>query len=82
MQGTAADLIKLAMLGIDKWLTEKKLASRIILQVHDELVLEVSVTEIEEVTRAVDALMSGAAKLKVPLRVDVGTGDNWAEAHS
>ena len=82
MQGTAADLIKLAMLGIDKWLTEKNLASRIILQVHDELVLEVPVPEIEEMTRAVDTLMGGVAKLKVPLRVDGGTGDNWAEAHS
>jgi len=82
MQGTAADLIKLAMLGIDKWLTEKKLATRIILQVHDELVLEVPVPEIEEMTRVVDTLMSGVAKLKVPLRVDVGTGENWAEAHS
>ena len=82
MQGTAADLIKLAMLGIDKWLTEKKLASRIILQVHDELVLEVPVLEIEEITRGVDVLMGGVAKLKVPLRVDVGTGENWAEAHS
>ena len=74
MQGTAADLIKLAMLGIDKWLTEKKLASRIILQVHDELVLEVPVSEIKEITRTVDALMGGVAKLKVPLRVDVGSG--------
>ena len=82
MQGTAADLIKLAMLGIDKWLTEKNLASRIILQVHDELVLEVPVPEIEEMIHAVDTLMGGVAKLKVPLRVDVGTGDNWAEAHS
>ena len=81
MQGTAADLIKLAMLGIDKWLTEKKLATRIILQVHDELVLEVPVPEIEEMTRVVDTLMRGVAKLKVPLRVDVGTGENWAEAH-
>ena len=81
MQGTAADLIKLAMLGIDKWLTEKKLASRIILQVHDELVLEVPVPEIEEMTRAVDRLMGEVVKLKVPLRVDVGTGENWAEAH-
>ena len=82
MQGTAADLIKLAMLRIDKWLTEKKLATRIILQVHDELVLEVPVPEIEEMTRAVDVLMGGVANLKVPLRVDVGTGKNWAEAHS
>jgi len=82
MQGTAADLIKLAMLGIDKWLTEKNLASRIILQVHDELVLEVPVPEIEEMIHAVDTLMGGVAKLKVPLRVDVGTGDNWAAAHS
>ena len=82
MQGTAADLIKLAMLGIDQWITEKKLASRIILQVHDELVLEVPVPEIEEMTHAVDVLMGGVVKLKVPLRVDVGTGENWAEAHS
>jgi DNA polymerase-1 len=82
MQGTAADLIKLAMLGIDQWITEKKLASRIILQVHDELVLEVPVPEIEEIKLAVDNLMSGVVELKVPLRVDVGMGENWAEAHS
>jgi DNA polymerase-1 len=82
MQGTAADLIKLAMLDIDTWLTEKKLATRIILQVHDELVLEVPIPELEEMMPVVEKLMTGVAELKVPLRVDIGTGENWSEAHS
>ena len=82
MQGTAADLIKLAMLAIDNWLDDKKLATRIILQVHDELVLEVSNDELERVESAVGPLMGGVATLKVPLEVEVGAGANWAEAHS
>jgi DNA polymerase-1 len=82
MQGTAADLIKMAMLAIDNWLDDKKLATRIILQVHDELVLEVPKDELEKVESAVGPLMGGVAMLKVPLVVEVGIGANWAEAHS
>ena len=82
MQGTAADLIKLAMLAIDSWLTEQALKTRMIMQVHDELVLEVPDSELEDVPEAIAELMSGVAELRVPLRVDVGSGANWAEAHS
>ena len=82
MQGTAADLIKLAMLAIDSWLTEQALKTRMIMQVHDELVFEVPDSELEDVPEAIAALMSGVAELRVPLRVDVGSGANWAEAHS
>jgi len=82
MQGTAADLIKLAMLAIDSWLTEQALKTRMIMQVHDELVFEVPDSELKDVPEAIAALMSGVAELRVPLRVDVGSGANWAEAHS
>ena len=82
MQGTAADLIKLAMLAIDSWLTEQALETRMIMQVHDELVLEVPDSELKDVPETIASLMSGVAQLKVPLRVDVGSGANWAEAHS
>ena len=82
MQGTAADLIKLAMLAIDSWLTEQALETRMIMQVHDELVLEVPDSELKDVPEVIASLMSGVAELRVPLRVDVGSGANWAEAHS
>ena len=82
MQGTAADLIKLAMLAIDSWLTEQALKTRMIMQVHDELVLEVPDSELKDVPEVIASLMSGVAELRVPLRVDVGSGANWAEAHS
>ena len=82
MQGTAADLIKLAMLAMDEWLSRNSSASRVIMQVHDELVLEVPADEASTVTDALVELMSGVATLKVPLKVDVGMGDNWAQAHS
>ena len=82
MQGTAADLIKLAMLAIDSWLTEQALETRMIMQVHDELVLEVPDSELKDVPETIASLMSGVAQLRVPLRVDVGSGANWAEAHS
>lgn len=82
MQGTAADLIKMAMLAIDNWLDENKLATKIILQVHDELVLEVPKEELKEVESATSSLMSEVATLEIPLRVEIGTGTNWAEAHS
>ena len=82
MQGTAADLIKLAMLAIDSWLTERALKTRMIMQVHDELVLEVPNNELKDIPKVISSLMSGVAELRVPLRVDVGCGVNWAEAHS
>jgi DNA polymerase-1 len=82
MQGTAADIIKLSMLAIDNWLCEEKLETRIILQVHDELVFEIPSAELEQVSGMVPELMCEVARLKVPLRVDLGTGQNWADAHS
>ncbi|MDO8931824.1 MAG: DNA polymerase, partial [Rhodocyclaceae bacterium] len=81
MQGTAADLIKLAMIAVQGWLDDRRLGSRLVLQVHDELVLEVPQTELAEVREALPKLMGGVAKLAVPLIVDVGVGLNWDEAH-
>jgi DNA polymerase-1 len=81
MQGTAADIIKRAMIDVDGWLTETGVDARLIMQVHDELVLEVADDAAEAVGREIVRLMEGAAKLKVPLRVDSGIGDNWDEAH-
>ena len=81
MQGTAADLIKLAMIAVDRWLTEKKRKSRLIMQVHDELVLEVPDAELAEVKHELPGLMSNVAQLAVPLAVDVGSGPNWDKAH-
>jgi DNA polymerase-1 len=81
MQGTAADLIKMAMLAVDRWLAEKNRGSRLIMQVHDELVLEVPDGELERVKRELPKLMSGVAALSVPLVVDVGAGPNWDQAH-
>jgi DNA polymerase-1 len=81
MQGTAADLIKLAMIAVQSWLDREKLASRLIMQVHDELVLEVPQGELARIKAEVPGLMSGVAQLKVPLVVDVGSGQNWEKAH-
>jgi DNA polymerase-1 len=81
MQGTAADLIKMAMIAVDRWLAKRRLKSRLIMQVHDELVLEVPDAELAEVKRELPKLMSGVAKLAVPLAVDVGAGPNWDKAH-
>jgi DNA polymerase-1 len=82
IQGSAADVIKIAMLGIDADIRERGLASRMLLQVHDELVLEVVASELEEVTAIVTDRMSHAADLSVPLDVQVGAGANWdAAAH-
>jgi len=80
MQGTAADIIKRAMISVDRMCTETR-GARLIMQVHDELVLEVEQTRVEEVTAAIRGHMMGAAELRVPLKVDVGTGMNWDEAH-
>jgi DNA polymerase I len=81
MQGTAADIIKRAMLAVDAWCQQPGVAARLLMQVHDELVLEVREDFVPEATTQVRALMAGAATLKVPLRVDVGHGPNWDKAH-
>ena len=81
MQGTAADLIKLAMIAVQAWIDREKLKTRLILQVHDELILEVPEAELNEVRAALPPLMTQIAQLKVPLAVEVGTGANWDEAH-
>ena len=81
MQGTAADIIKLAMISVDDWLQNSDLESVIIMQVHDELVLEVPERELEIVSAGLAQRMELATSLKVPLVVDVGVGDNWDEAH-
>jgi DNA polymerase-1 len=81
MQGTAADIIKRAMLAVDAWCQEPDSAARLMMQVHDELVLEVRDDFVTTATERVRALMAAAAELRVPLRVDVGHGRNWDEAH-
>ena len=81
MQGTAADLIKLAMIAVDRWLREEKLRSRLILQVHDELVLETPPEETARVEEMLPKLMAGVAALSVPLIAEVGSGPNWGAAH-
>jgi DNA polymerase-1 len=81
MQGTAADLIKLAMIAVQNFLEQRKLRTMLIMQVHDELVLEVPQNDLEEVKAKVRELMQSVAKLDVPLLVDVGVGDNWDQAH-
>ena len=81
MQGTAADLIKLAMVSVHDWLQRDGLHSRLVMQVHDELVLEVPREELETVSEGVRARMQDVAELDVPLIVDVGVGDNWDQAH-
>ena len=81
MQGTAADIIKMAMLAVDAWLTDSKINARLIMQVHDELVFEVESGAVEELSETVSQLMSGVGVLDVPLLVEAGTGDNWDQAH-
>ena len=81
MQGTAADLIKLAMIVLQQWLDREQLGTRLILQVHDELVLEAPDAELDRIKRELPVLMSGVAQLRVPLVVDVGSGPNWEQAH-
>ena len=81
MQGTAADLIKLAMIAVQDWLDAEHLGSRLIMQVHDELVLEVPEAEIDKVRGQLPRLMCDVASLKIPLRIGVGMGTNWEAAH-
>ena len=82
MQGTAADLIKLAMLAVDKSITEQNLQMRMIMQVHDELVLEVSEDDVDQTRTMLNSLMTSVAELAVPLKVEVSAGKNWAMAHA
>ena len=81
MQGTAADIIKRAMLAVDGWIRETAAPATLVMQVHDELVLEVQESAVGTVRDQVRALMAGAAALRVPLEVGIGTGRNWDEAH-
>ncbi|HTF96183.1 MAG TPA: DNA polymerase I [Cellvibrio sp.] len=81
MQGTAADIIKTAMIKVQSWLDEEGLDAKIIMQVHDELVLEVAESQLEQVRTGLIERMSSAANLKVPLLVEAGIGNNWDEAH-
>jgi DNA polymerase-1 len=81
MQGTAADLIKRAMIAVQDWLDEARLAAKLVLQVHDELVLEVPEGELAAVKETLPKLMSGVARLSVPLLAEIGVGANWDEAH-
>ena len=81
MQGTAADLIKLAMIAVQRWLDERAMGARLIMQVHDELVLEVPESELEIVKHRVRELMQSVATLEVALIVEVGVGANWDQAH-
>jgi DNA polymerase-1 len=81
MQGTAADLIKLAMIDVQKWLTTSQMKTLMVMQVHDELVLEVPENELALVKEKLPALMADVAQLKVPLLAEVGVGPNWDQAH-
>ena len=81
MQGTAADLIKLSMIAVQDWLDAEQLSAKLVMQVHDELVLEVPQAELARVREQLPGLMTGVAELAVPLVVDVGVGANWEQAH-
>ena len=81
IQGSAADLIKVAMIKVDDALKEKKLESAMLLTVHDELVFEVPPAELDKVTRLIKDIMEGVWKLKVPLKINIAKGINWDEAH-
>jgi DNA polymerase-1 len=81
MQGTAADIIKCAMIEVHAWLEKERPGARMIMQVHDELVFEVEQGKVDAVTKGVTDLMNSAADLRAPLKVDVGVGANWDEAH-
>ena len=80
IQGTAADVMKIAMIGVHRELTGRKMKSRLVLQVHDELLIEAYEEELEEVQKILKEQMEQAAQLDVPLEVDMHTGKNWYEA--
>ncbi|WP_248323307.1 DNA polymerase I [Caballeronia sp. Sq4a] len=81
MQGTAADLIKMSMIAVQDWIEQAGMRTKMIMQVHDELVLEVPEEELPDVRKRLPELMCGVAELKVPLVAEVGVGNNWEEAH-
>ena len=81
MQGTAADLIKLAMIAVQGAIDDQQRATRIVMQVHDELVFEVPEAEVDWVRAEVPKLMAGVAQFNVPLLAEVGVGPNWEQAH-
>ena len=81
MQGTAADIMKIAMISIHDWLQAEKPKAKMILQVQDEVILEVADKDSEQVEKKVSEIMSKAANLSVPLEVDSGIANNWGEAH-
>jgi DNA polymerase-1 len=81
MQGTAADIIKRAMIRVDRWIEDERPPVRMIMQVHDELVFEVADDAVDAISERVRAIMESAAELAVPLVVDIGSGENWDQAH-
>ena len=81
MQGTAADIIKRAMISCDRWIENSDVDVKMVMQVHDELVFEVAESELDAGMKSISEIMSSAAELKVPLVVEVGFGDNWDQAH-
>lgn len=81
MQGTAADLIKMAMVAVQDWLEQERMSTRLVMQVHDELVLDVPTHEVQAVSSSLPGLMCSVAQLSVPLVAEVGIGDNWEQAH-
>jgi DNA polymerase-1 len=81
MQGTAADLIKMSMVQVQKLLDAEQRGTRMIMQVHDELVFELPESELDWLRQAIPAVMAGVASLQVPLLAEVGVGHNWDQAH-
>jgi DNA polymerase-1 len=81
IQGTAADIIKIAMINIQQWLEAEQLGTRMILQVHDELLFDVPTAELAQVKPRIEALMKNALPLSVPMEIGIGEGRNWLEAH-
>ena len=81
IQGSAADMIKVAMINVHNWMKKEKLKSKMIMQVHDELVFDVHKSEIDLLTTKVDEFMKTAIQLEVPMEIGLGRGNNWLEAH-
>ena len=81
MQGSAADIIKRAMIEVQQWLQDKQWDAQMIMQVHDELILEVRKDQVDAISQGLIERMQAAAELDVPLIVEAGVGDNWDQAH-